>query len=121
VFFYLYLYPKLAIPVYKHHLAKQTELQALKQEAEGGKLLSLKDSRELRAKLAKVELKYDEEAAECQEQVKVLTESLNDEIEEHMKEVESLSASLSEAEKITNQSYKFVRIQTECQISMILI
>jgi len=44
--FYIFLYPRLSIPVYERSLEDQKELRRLKQEKEDNELLSVEESRE---------------------------------------------------------------------------
>lgn len=56
---YIYLYPRLAKPVYKHSLKKQIELREVKQEEESNRLLTLEESRDIYREMAEVEEKFN--------------------------------------------------------------
>ena len=58
---YIYLYPRLAKPVYKHSLKKQIELREIKQEEESNRLLTLEESREIYKEMAEVENRYNQQ------------------------------------------------------------
>ncbi|OUR88984.1 hypothetical protein A9Q92_01775 [Methylophaga sp. 42_8_T64] len=74
---YIYLYPLLAVPVYEHSLKKQQELRKVKQKEENNRLLSIEESRELRKKIALLEVKIDEDTEGYRKQIKSLTEVIS--------------------------------------------
>ncbi|WP_163932960.1 hypothetical protein [Paraferrimonas sp. SM1919] len=73
---YLYVYPKLAEPVYKHALDKQSSLRVIKQEQEKKKLLSLEESQKLLIRLSEIENKNSEETEIYRSQINALTSEL---------------------------------------------
>lgn len=75
--FYLFVYPWLAKPVYKHSLATQKELKDLKQEKENLRLLTIEQSRNLIKEIEQVRYKADEDAEKYRERIASLTETIN--------------------------------------------
>ncbi len=71
---YLYVYPFLAKPVYQHSLKKQQELQAIRQEQEDQRLLSVEESRELFRRLAQLQSKHQDEVDILNKQISALNE-----------------------------------------------
>lgn len=77
-FFYLYVYPKFAKPVYQHSLRKQIELRAIRQEEENARLLTAEESRNLQTEIEQLRLRADEEAAGYQSRIASLTKTINE-------------------------------------------
>lgn len=75
---YLYAYPYLAKPVYRHSLARAKELRDIKQKEEKLQLLTVEQSQEIRGKLATLQSKHAREISEFSDQIA----SLNSTIEE---------------------------------------
>jgi len=74
---YLYIYPKIAIPVYGHSLAKQKELKTVKQEIESSRLLTVEESRNLQREIEQLRYKADEEASAYRTRISSLTQTIN--------------------------------------------
>ncbi|MFA5826725.1 MAG: DUF1413 domain-containing protein [Gallionellaceae bacterium] len=76
-FFYIYIYPLLAEPVYKHSLAKQKALKNVKQDLENARLLTVEESRELMKEIEQIRYKADEEAQKYRIRIASLTETIS--------------------------------------------
>ena len=74
---YIYLYPKVAIPVYKHSLNKNKELRIAKQEVENTRLLTEEESRKLQKEIEQLRYKADEEADRSAKRIASLVETIN--------------------------------------------
>jgi hypothetical protein len=75
--FYLYVYPKLAKPVYKYSLKKQKELTDIKQESENLRLLTNEESRNIIKEIEQLRQKADEDTKKYRERIASLTETIN--------------------------------------------
>lgn len=75
---YLYIYPKLAKPVFQHSLKKQIELKAIKQEAENSRLLTAEESRTLQKEIEQLRFRADEEASQYRTRISSLTQTINE-------------------------------------------
>lgn len=67
--FYIYVYPRLAKPVFEYSLNRQKELREIKQVAENDRLLTVEESRELHKKLALLQVAFDKELEDSQREV----------------------------------------------------
>ncbi|WP_348673380.1 DUF1413 domain-containing protein [uncultured Abyssibacter sp.] len=76
--FYLYGYPYLAKPVYKHSLARAKELRDIKQEEEKLQLLTVEQSQEIRSKLAALQGKHAREVGEFSDQISSLNSTIDE-------------------------------------------
>jgi len=76
-FFYIYIYPLLAKPVYEHSLAKQKALKTVKQNIENARLLTVEESRELMKEIEQIRYKSDEEAQKYRLRIANLTETIS--------------------------------------------
>lgn len=75
--FYIYIYPKLAEPVYFVSLRNLKRLRELKNTQENLRLLTMEESRNLQKEIEQLRYKADEEAANYRARIASLTETIN--------------------------------------------
>lgn len=85
---YIFAYPWLAAPVYEYSLKKQKEIREIKQAAEGERLLSISESRELFKQLSKLQENYDSERESYDKHIRTLTETIS-ELESNNKDIDT--------------------------------
>lgn len=100
---YIYVYPKLAKPVYKHSLEKQIELKKIKQQEEESRLLTVEESRYLIKEIEQLRLKADTDAEQYRARVNNLTETIND-LESKLKEAQHDAPNSKEIKESFNQT-----------------
>ena len=78
---YIFLYPKLAAPVYKYALERRQELRDIKQKAEQARLLTVEESQKVFREIRDLRNRHDEEM----ERLRQENRSLQSELEEARK------------------------------------
>ena len=74
--FYVYLYPRIATPVYAMRLRFLSGLSALRQQEEGSRLLDVETSRRLLVEMHDQQVKFDDEQRRSQELITALRQQL---------------------------------------------
>lgn len=76
-FVYIYVYPKLAQPVYLSSLENLRNLRELKNKQDGLRLLTLDESRRLQKEIEQLRSKSEEEVANYRKRIESLVETIN--------------------------------------------
>jgi len=93
---YIYLYPKVAIPVYRKSLKEKKNLRNIKQEDSDARILDEKESREIWQQISELQEKYDEDTTTLRSQISALSKN-NKELKSQIstKKTPSISTQLS--------------------------
>ncbi|MEW8392755.1 MAG: DUF1413 domain-containing protein [Candidatus Thiodiazotropha sp.] len=75
---YIYLYPRLAKPVYEHSLKQQIKLREIKQKEENNRLLSVEESRQIYRRISDLQAEHSEEIDRYNAQISSLREIIKE-------------------------------------------